>query len=113
MGSIGAINSQRANEMVLRSGKPDMRQTNAVSTRSGTINFDQTKIEAIAQAVDDQLKTSRHDLKIRVDKKTGKAIVKVVSKEDGKTIRQIPSDDLLRLASKMEEMRGVMFDEKS
>lgn len=113
MEPIDAVNSQKTNETGLRSSKPGLRQNSVTAAGMGTSDPDQTKIETIAQDLDGRLKRLQHNLKIRVDKQTGRIIVKVVSKEDGKTIRQIPSEGLLKLVSRMDEMIGVMFDEKT
>lgn len=70
------------------------------------------KIEKIAQAMDEYVRSSQRSLKIRVDSRTGRTIVRVISKEDGRTIREIPPEQALNLASRMEEMMGFLFDEK-
>jgi flagellar protein FlaG len=113
MEPIGATNSQKPISGDLRKGKSDLRQPSAPVTTTETVAIDPAKIESFAQNLDDHLEKSEHNLKISVDKQTGKTIVKVVSKEDGKTIRQIPSEDLIKLVSRLDEMIGVMFDEKT
>ena len=71
------------------------------------------KIEHIAQAMDSYVQSIQRKLQINVHQGTGELIVKVISKEDGKVIREIPSEELLDLASKMEEMMGVLFNESA
>ncbi|MCJ7616219.1 MAG: flagellar protein FlaG [Desulfobacterales bacterium] len=51
-------------------------------------------------------------LQFSVHKTTGRTIVKVVDKETEKLIREIPSEDLLNLADKLDEMIGILFDKK-
>lgn len=70
------------------------------------------KVERIAQVMDDYVKSSQRSLKIQVHSGTGQTIVRVISKEDGRTIREIPPEQVLNLAAKMEEMMGFLFDEK-
>jgi flagellar protein FlaG len=45
-------------------------------------------------------------------KDTGKTIVKVLNKENDEIIREIPAEDVLDLAVKMEEMIGILFDKE-
>lgn len=70
-----------------------------------------SRIENIAQAMDKYVKSIQRDLQIQVHSETGDIIVKVLSKEDGKVIREIPPEAMLKLAEKMEEMTGVLFNE--
>jgi len=70
-----------------------------------------SKIENIARALDKYMKATQTDLKIQVHEATGNIIVKVISREDGKVLREIPSEKMLNLAAKMEEMTGVLFNE--
>ena len=43
---------------------------------------------------------------------TGRTMVKVMDKENNQLIRQIPAEDVLDMAAKMDEMIGLLFDEK-
>ncbi|MFP3927525.1 MAG: flagellar protein FlaG [Desulfobacteraceae bacterium] len=70
---------------------------------------EESKIEKIADAMDNYVKSIQRDLDIEVHKDTGELIVKVISRESGEVIREIPSEELLKLAAKMEEMAGVLF----
>ncbi len=73
----------------------------------------QEKIEQIAQAMENYVSSIQRDLKIQVHKDTGSLMVKIISAEDGKTIREIPPEELLDLAAKMDEMLGALFDGKA
>jgi flagellar protein FlaG len=47
-----------------------------------------------------------------VDKVAEEMVVKVTHKKSGELIRQIPSEDVIRLRQKLEELTGLLFDEK-
>ena len=47
-----------------------------------------------------------------VHKASGKMMVTVVDESTGKVIREIPSQEILDLAAKMDEMVGMIFDKK-
>jgi flagellar protein FlaG len=47
-----------------------------------------------------------------VHKASGKMMVTVVDESSGKVIREIPSQEILELAAKMDEMVGMIFDKK-
>ena len=73
----------------------------------------QAKIERIAEFMDNYVRSIQRDLKISVHEGTGDIIVKVISAEDGRVIREIAPKELLDLAAKMEEMTGGLFNENA
>lgn len=52
------------------------------------------------------------NLQFDVDELTEDLVVKVTDKNSGDLIRQIPSEDVLRLRKKLEEFTGILFDER-
>jgi flagellar protein FlaG len=52
------------------------------------------------------------DLKFTVNGSSGKVMVTVTDEATGEVIREIPSQEILNLASRLEEMIGLLFDEK-
>jgi flagellar protein FlaG len=71
------------------------------------------KIDLIARALLNYVRSMQRDLSIQVHRGTGEIMVQVISKTDGKVIREIPPKGLLDLAAKMEEVVGVIFDENA
>ena len=51
----------------------------------------------------------QRNLDFSVDDSSGQVVVKVMDGESGKLIRQIPSEDLLRLSERLEDMRSLLF----
>lgn len=45
-------------------------------------------------------------------KESGRTMVSVMNRDTDEVIRQLPSEDVLDMAVKMEEMVGMLFDEK-
>jgi len=46
------------------------------------------------------------------DESTGTTVVKIINSETDEIIRQIPSEEILKIASKMQEVIGVLFDQE-
>ena len=46
------------------------------------------------------------------DESTGITVVKIINTETEEIIRQIPSEEILKLASKMQDVIGVLFDKE-
>jgi flagellar protein FlaG len=51
------------------------------------------------------LKFSKHD-------ESGRTMIKVMDKQNEELIREIPSEEVLNLAAKIDEMIGILFDKK-
>lgn len=45
-----------------------------------------------------------------VDDRTGRLICRVMDQNSGEVVRQIPADEMLALAAKLDEIVGLMFD---
>ena len=73
---------------------------------------DMSKLETLAGAIEEFVQTREWSLKIKVHEKTGQTVVQIVSGEDGKVIRQIPPEELINLADKIEEMVGFLISKK-
>ena len=52
------------------------------------------------------------NLQFSVHKASGRMMVTVVDESTGKVIREIPSQEILELAAKMDEMVGMIFDKR-
>jgi len=67
--------------------------------------------EALIKALNNDMETlHRVGLQFSVHEDTGQTVVRVVDKDSGKLIRQIPPQELLDLATKLEDMMGILFD---
>lgn len=49
-------------------------------------------------------------LRFSVHKPTGKTVVKVIDKESQEMVREIPAEEILNLAAKLDDMMGMIFD---
>ncbi len=53
------------------------------------------------------------ELKFNKDEETGQTYVKIVDKETGEVIREIPPEEVRKLAEKLDEMVGILLDKKA
>jgi flagellar protein FlaG len=68
---------------------------------------------ALVKALNEDMEAIRSvGLQFSVNQKTGKTVVRVVDKDTGELIRQIPPQDMLDLANKLEDMMGILFDKQ-
>jgi flagellar protein FlaG len=68
--------------------------------------------EAVAR-IRTQVQGLQRDLNFSVDDSTGQVVVQVLDGDSGNVVRQIPSEDILRLAERLDEMRSLLFEAKA
>jgi flagellar protein FlaG len=79
---------------------------------SGTAQMVGPDAQSVREAVDRInafLKSAQRDLNIEIDKDTGIVVVKVVDRESGEVIRQIPPEEALAIAKNLDTAQGVLF----
>jgi flagellar protein FlaG len=69
-------------------------------------------VGAAVKLIDQYIKASERDLEYSIDQVRGVAVVKVVATETGEVIRQMPTEEALRLADSMTKSGSVLFDGK-
>ena len=52
------------------------------------------------------------DLQFSIHEATGRTFVRVIRGETGEVIREIPPEQILNLAAKIDEMMGILYDQK-
>lgn len=67
-------------------------------------------IKAAAAQIDSYLKSTNRELDIRVDSETGRTIVSVRDKATGDLIRQIPGEEVLRMARTLKAGSAALVD---
>jgi flagellar protein FlaG len=65
---------------------------------------------AVAQQIEAYLRSNNRSLEFTVDTDTGRTIVSVRDKETGELIRQIPGDEVLRIAQAMKELTSLVHE---
>jgi len=77
----------------------------------------QKPLEEIVQDLESSLEKMkgvlRSNLQFEVDKKAEMIVVKIVNKDTGEMIRQIPPDDIVKLIQNLNEFIGALMDERA
>lgn len=67
-------------------------------------------VKAAAAQIDSYLKSVGRELEYRVDDETGQTVVTVRDKTTGDVIRQIPNEEVLRLARRLNAGSSALLD---
>lgn len=68
------------------------------------------KLRDVLKFANEALEGAENSLRFRIDESIDRPVVSVVDKDTGDIIRQLPSEELLRIAKSIETMKGVLFD---
>jgi flagellar protein FlaG len=70
-------------------------------------------IEKIAADLQKFVQSMGRDLNFSVDETTGYHVVRVIDQSTGELIRQLPSDELLKLAREFEQLNNVLVSQRA
>lgn len=71
------------------------------------------QVERAVNEVNAALESRSVGLQFEIDKDTDKVVVKVVDRENGEVIRQIPSEEVLRVAKVMGKASGLLVSQRA
>ena len=75
-----------------------------------------TRPEDVDQAIEkinNTVQAFSQKLEFSIDKETDSFVVKVVDKETKEVIRQIPSEELLKIAQALDKLQGLLIKDKA
>lgn len=76
-------------------------------------SMSRSEVQAAVAEVQARMDQMGTNLQFAMDKEAKDLVVKVTDKNSGDLIRQIPSEDVIRLRNKLEEVTGLLFDKKA
>ncbi|PKM33662.1 MAG: flagellar biosynthesis protein FlaG [Gammaproteobacteria bacterium HGW-Gammaproteobacteria-12] len=71
------------------------------------------QLDSVVASMQSAMQSIRRDINFQVDDSTGRVVVKVVDGSSGEVVRQIPSEEALELAARLEDMRSLLFREEA
>jgi flagellar protein FlaG len=69
------------------------------------------RLQAAVDRLNEQMRETGRDLAFGIDEQIDRSIIKVTNTTSGELVRQIPSDEVLRVARSIEDLKGVLYDE--
>jgi len=68
------------------------------------------QVEAAVNQIQQFTQTLTQNLKFSIDEDTGKTVVRIVDIQTQEVIRQIPSEEAIRIAGALGKIQGVLFN---
>lgn len=69
------------------------------------------RIEQVVDQMREMAKQNNRDLAFDIDKQANRFVIRVTNPTSGELIRQIPTEDALRIAHRIEGMKGIIFED--
>ncbi|MBU3724844.1 MAG: flagellar protein FlaG [Burkholderiaceae bacterium] len=70
-------------------------------------------MQVAAQQIQGYLRESGRNLNVTLDESTGKYVARVVNPETGEVVRSLPSEETLRIARNIDQMRGMLVNQRA
>ena len=70
-------------------------------------------LQVAVDRLNQSLKEMNRDVNFSVDSSTGKDVVRVFNSNTGELVRQLPNDEMLNFVKNLENMMGMIFDNKT
>jgi flagellar protein FlaG len=71
------------------------------------------QVAAAVTEMQDYVQSTRRDLHFQLDDDSGRMIVRVTEAGTGEVIRQIPSEEAVRLAENLSDIRSLLFSSEA
>ncbi|MCU1752503.1 flagellar protein FlaG [Pseudomonas sp. 6D_7.1_Bac1] len=88
-------------------------QADSVPAVAGSKDSDADKLKAAVQEIEKFVQSIKRNLEFSIDEGSGKVVVKVIATATGEVVRQIPSEEALKLADSLNTASNVLFDAKA
>lgn len=82
-------------------------------TPAPTADIDPERVAEAARKVEELFQSVRRNLQFRDDPTSGRMIVSVIDADSGEIIRQIPPEQMLRMAANLERLNGLLLGERA
>ena len=73
---------------------------------------EQDKLKTAVQEIEKFVQSVKRNLEFSIDEPSGKVVVKVIASESGEVVRQIPNEEVLKLANSLNDASSLLFSAK-
>jgi len=103
-------------QMLGRAGRKDnsvAQAGQAQETQKTKAERSKEELEAIVDKMQESVNVMQRNLNFSIHDTTGTTVVKVMDAGSGEVIRQMPTEDALVLAERLDEMRSLLFEARA
>ncbi|KJZ33840.1 MULTISPECIES: flagellar protein FlaG [Pseudomonas] len=78
-----------------------------------TAQAEQDKLKMAVQEIEKFVQSVKRNLEFSIDEPSGQVVVKVIASESGEVVRQIPNEEVLKLANSLNDASSLLFSAKA
>lgn len=90
--------------------QPKVERKDPATPKVKDLNFSAEELKEMMEFANQALKGTNNVLSFQFDDSLQSPIIRVVDQLSGEVIRQLPSEEIVRIAQSIESMKGVLFD---
>jgi len=108
-GEISRIDWPRIKEGLKKNDRPmtKARPDEVILSDDG---LDKTDFEKTMESLKEYTGWGNFNIDFATDDQTGSIVIKIIDRDTGETLRQIPPEQILNLRSHLKEIQGLVFD---
>lgn len=84
----------------------------AVRDESKGKGTDKDQLKMAVQEIEKFVQSVKRNLEFSIDEASGKVVVKVIASDSGEVVRQIPNEEVLKLANSLNDASSLLFSAK-
>ncbi|MGW8462350.1 flagellar protein FlaG [Pseudomonas sp. CLCA07] len=96
-------------EKTMDEPRSNVTPVNVVKDQSKGNETEQRKLKAAVQEIEKFVQTVKRNLEFSIDEASGQVVVKVIASESGEVVRQIPNEEVLKLANSLNDASSLLF----
>jgi flagellar protein FlaG len=95
--------------------KPQAAPAKVVDVKDArkTAQTEQDKLKMAVQEIEKFVQSVKRNLEFSIDEPSGQVVVKVIASESGEVVRQIPNEEVLKLANSLNDASSLLFSAKA
>lgn len=110
LGRLGATTSAYASSRSAAQAQPQAAERELGKTRESQTQAQEPQdLDEAVSNIQQFVQSIQRNLNFSLDDSTGRVVVKVTDGSSGEVIRQIPSEEALRLAESLEQASSLLF----
>ena len=78
-----------------------------------SVETEQDKLKMAVQEIEKFVQSVKRNLEFSIDEPSGKVVVKVIASESGEVVRQIPNEEVLKLANSLNDASSLLFSARA
>ena len=109
---VPAETVNKPSEVAIKNVEPDTKAEKVKQAEKAEQALPSEGVEVAVEEMNAFMQSMQRNLSFSIDEQLGQAIISVKDGETDEVIRQIPSEELVVLRKKMDDVTGILFEAK-